>query len=163
MAKPQKIEIPDGLFERFVSASVNLDLEELRACITDDVTWFSGGPGWMVQGADAVVSVRSREWDNPNATVRSVKWVDGPYGVQTDDLISAWGIIQLEMDTQDPPVVGGVLDKRACLVLRRDAGQWRVLMDCWSRPRVDEYVHFSTDDDPETVRYYDYEPRAASM
>lgn len=163
MAKPQKIEIPDGLFERFVGAGINLDLDELRASITPDITWLSGGPGWMVQGADAVVSVRSREWDDPNAKVRSVKWIDGPYGVETEDLVCAWGMVQLEVDTKDPPVTAGVLDKRCCLVLRRDAGEWRVHMDCWSRPRVDEYVHFSTDDDPKTVRYYDYEPGATSM
>ena|ERR1700737_3592943 len=163
MAKPERIEIPDGLFERFVNAHVTLDLDELRACISEDTTWLSGGPGWMVQGADDVVSVRSHEWDGPNAKIRSLRWVDGPYGVQRDDVICAWGLVQLEMDTKEPPVSAGVLDKRCTLVLRRDGGRWRVLLDHWSRPRVDEYVHFQQDDDPKTVRFYDYVPLAAPM
>lgn len=142
---------------------MKLDLDELRACLCEDTTWLSGGPGWMVQGAGDVVSVRSREWDNPNARIRSLRWVDGPYGVQCDDLICAWGLVQLQMETKEPPVSAGVLDKRCTMVLRRDGGRWRVLLDHWSRPRVDEYVHFQQDDDPRTVRFYDYVPLAAPM
>lgn len=163
MSNPQRIEIPDGLFERFINAHVNLDLDELRACICEDTTWQSGGPGWMVKGAENVVSVRSREWDHPNAKIRSLRWIDGPYGVQRDDIICAWGLVQLEMDRKNPPVTAAKLDKRCTMVLRKEHGQWRVLLDHWSRPRVDEYVHFTLDDDPKTVRFYDYVAVAAPM
>jgi ketosteroid isomerase-like protein len=162
MAKPRKIELPDNIFERFVDAHVEMDLDALRDTLADDTTWLSGGPGWMVHGADGVVSVRSREWDNPNAKIRSLKWIDGPYGEQQGDLICAWGIVQLEMDVKEPEKTAERLDKRCVMILRRDEGEWRVLMDCWSRPRINEYVTFF-DDDPKTVSYYDYSEVAAPL
>ena len=152
---PEKIELPDNIFERFVDAHVKMDLEALRSCLAEDTTWQSGGPGWMVHSAEGVVGVRSREWDNPNAKIRSLRWIEGPWGEQRDDLIVAWGIVQLEMDTKEPPVEAAKLDKRCVMVLRRDDGEWRVLLDNWSRPRQNEYVTFTTDDES-TVRYFDY-------
>ena len=162
MAKPQKIELPDNIFERFVDAHVRMDLDALRDCLCEDTTWQSGGPGWMVHGADGVVGVRSREWDDPNAKIRTLKWIDGPYGERRDDLICAWGIVQLEMDTKEPPVTAALLDKRCVMVLRRDDGKWKVLLDNWSRPRLNEYVTF-TGDEEETVRFYDYAAVAAPL
>lgn len=157
----EHVELPAGVFENFVAASVNLDLDILRSCISDDITWFSGGPGWMVQGAEDVLAVRAREWENPNARVESARWLMGPFGERRGDLLCAWGIVQLEIHTDDPPR-SGTMDKRACLVLRKEEGQWRILMDSWSRPRVDEYETYH-DEDPRQVRYYDYVPVAAPM
>ena len=84
------------------------------------------------------------------------------YGEQQGDLICAWGIVQLEMDVKEPEKTAEPLNKRCVMILRRDEGEWRVLMDCWSRPRINEYVTFF-DDDPNTVRYYDYSEVAAPL
>ena len=62
MAKPQKIELPDNIFERFVDAHVRMDLDALRDTLADDTT--SLAP-WFVRSRDYVAGLK------PKATRRA--------------------------------------------------------------------------------------------
>ena len=147
-----KVELPPEA-QQFFDALVAEDEERFMAVYGPDVVWFPGSPDWFVPGLDNARKSWGEWFADPPAHFTSWRWIDGPYGERTDDLIWAWGILEATFDnTATPPVKGVVQNKRVSWIWRGSGEDWRLAAEHWSRPRRDDYLSEEALD-PEMLRY----------
>lgn len=150
-----EIELPP-VADQFFEATVKEDVELLVGCFAKgfDVCWFPGSPDWFVHGVGDLEKAWTDWFASPPMHFTSWKWLQGPFGEQSGDLMWSWGILDATYDTtEDPPRKDVHQNKRVSWIFRREDGEWRLAAEHWSRPRLDDYL---TPDDPETIKFRPY-------
>ncbi len=102
----------------------------------DDAYVFLEGPRWSTIGHDRIATGWRAFVDAP-LSLRSVRWVEGPYSATDGPLGWIAGIVDLDVEA------GGQVKQvrlRGSFVMKREAdGEWRIVHEHFSQPASDPY------------------------